>query len=83
MMTPASRLRSMCLVGLHEWTQSRPLNVVDIFPPPGFRYENPARCCARCGKRQSWLPGAAGSEIGRWCPDQDLDLGAAKPEARR
>lgn len=58
----------LCFLGIHKWELSRPVGVMDIFPPPTARYKNPTRECQRCGKAQWWLPGYGGSEIGCWCP---------------
>lgn len=58
-----------CFFGIHDWAATRPLNVYDAFPSPFDRnYKNPKRECQRCGKRQYWLPGYGGSEIGSWEP---------------
>jgi len=58
----------LCWFGLHQWRQSRELKVVDLFPPPWLKYDRPTRYCIRCQKKEHWLPGYGGSEIGCWCP---------------
>lgn len=58
-----------CFFGLHKWNQSRNITILDAFPPPFLAYENPKRMCLKCGKRQKWLPGYGGSEIGCWIGD--------------
>ena len=55
-----------CFMGLHKWKQNRELNVVDIYPPPFMKWVRPIRECEVCGKKQYWLPGYGGSEIGCW-----------------
>ena len=55
-----------CLIGWHYWSQSRPIGLIDGFPPWYAKYENPTRSCTRCPKTQSWLPGYGGSEWGCW-----------------
>jgi len=62
-------MKLRCLLG-HKWKQSRPLTLLDSFPPSFMRYENPTRECSRCGKRQRWLPGYGGSEVGCWMGEQ-------------
>lgn len=61
------RQKLLCWIGLHAWEQTRPIDpCTDSFPNPYWPYEAPIRTCGRCGKRQKWLPGYGGSEIGCW-----------------
>lgn len=61
--------RLLCWLGLHKWEQSRDVTYYDMFPAPFDQtYQAPTRVCLRCSKRQHWLPGYGGSEIGCWCP---------------
>lgn len=63
----AKAKRVCCYFGIHAWRSSRPLNVYDAFPSPfDTSYQNPTRECARCKKKQQWLPGYGGSEFGCW-----------------
>ena len=57
-----------CRLGVHKYEQSRPLVIMDIFPPFYLPYETPRRACSFCSKKQYWLPGYGGSEIGSWEP---------------
>lgn len=57
-----------CWLGIHYWEQSRPLVLMDLHPGFDAGHKNPTRGCMRCHKRQSWLPGYGGSEIGSWNP---------------
>lgn len=59
-------MNAKCCFGFHRWEQSRPISVMDAFPPPFVRYERVTRHCTRCDKSQWWLPGYGGSEIGCW-----------------
>jgi hypothetical protein len=67
---PSLWQRLMCAVGLHAWQHSRFMSVLDVFPPAGM--EPLRRQCFWCGKKQRWLPGYGGSEIGCWEPDWGL-----------
>ena len=60
-----------CLVGWHVWNATRPIGIMDGFPPPCVPYDNPRRTCRRCDKHQRWLPGYGGSEWGCWLNDTD------------
>lgn len=55
-----------CLIGLHLWIYDRELTHNDTFPYPMESYSNPMRECKHCKKRQYWLPGYGGSELGSW-----------------
>lgn len=57
--------RLLCRIGLHQWHQTRPLFVIDLFPPPGY-WDHVRRQCGRCGRQEQWLPGYGGSELGCW-----------------
>lgn len=71
--------RLLCRLGLHKWEESRDVSLYDMFPSPFDRsYQSPTRRCLRCPKKQHWLPGYGGSEIGCWCPG---DGGRHAPEA--
>ena len=68
-------MKLRCLVGLHVWTQSRAITPADYFPFSSVRYRPPTRQCSACGKRQKWLPGYGGSELGSWMTEQsDVDV---------
>jgi hypothetical protein len=58
--------RLLCKIGLHHWKKSRPLLLVDVFPPDFVDLPPLTRTCMRCDKRQKWLPGYGGSEVGCW-----------------
>lgn len=61
--------RIKCALGLHAWINDRAITPYDYFPSPMDRnWQNPVRKCARCGRRQWWLPGYGGSEPGCWRP---------------
>ena len=56
-----------CKIGIHKWEVSRGLVLYDMFPSPfDTKYKTPTRKCIKCGKKQQWLPGYGGSEIGCW-----------------
>ena len=55
-----------CFIGWHKWEQTRPVGILDGFPPWHIPYEPPKRKCLCCGKHQRWLPGYGGSEWGCW-----------------
>lgn len=65
----------LCSIGFHDWHQERPLTPYDAWPMDRA-YETPRRECRRCAKREQWLPGYGGSEIGCWTP------AASEPKAR-
>lgn len=55
-----------CFFGFHNWNQSRSIVAMDAFPPSFVKYVPPLRECRECGKKQRWLPGYGGSELGCW-----------------
>jgi len=57
---------TLCTIGMHKWNQTRPIALIDGFPPPNVKYTPPKRTCKKCGKRERWLPGYGGSEWGCW-----------------
>ena len=63
--------RFRCWIGIHYWRQSRPIGLLDGFPPINENYKLPTRKCERCGKREEWLPGYGGSEWGCWIGIQE------------
>jgi hypothetical protein len=56
----------LCKIGIHKWKQNRPLHIRDIHPGFDMQWETPTRKCLRCKKKEKWLPGYGGSEIGCW-----------------
>ncbi len=59
-----------CKLELHKWKQSNKLTLYDISPGPfDSNYQTPTRTCEKCDKKQRWLPGYGGSEIGCWLSD--------------
>ena len=63
-----------CLVGWHDWKATRPIGIMDGFPPSCVQYDNPRRTCKRCGKHQQWLPGYGGSEWGCWLNQEPANV---------
>jgi hypothetical protein len=56
-----------CKIGIHKYEMSRELKVYDIYPNTyDNNYKSPTRICLNCGKKQFWLPGYGGSELGCW-----------------
>lgn len=55
----------LCALGWHQWVMSRPLVVEDAFPM-SRAWQRPQRYCMHCPRKQSWLPGYGGSELGSW-----------------
>ena len=56
----------LCLLGFHKWEQNRSLHISDIFPFYLDEVSKVIRTCKICGKKEEWLPGYGGSEIGCW-----------------
>lgn len=46
--------RVLCKIGFHEWKYQK------------LKYDSEYRFCKRCPKKQHWLAGHGGSEIGCW-----------------
>ena len=63
-------MRLLCRLGIHRWELDRELSALDLFPPFFFPYKAPTRQCKVCGKRQRWLPGYGGSELGCWITER-------------
>jgi len=65
--------RFLCKLGIHKWKTNRQLIIRDIHPGLDSNWETPVRQCLRCGKRERWLPGYGGFEIGCWGKDWKED----------
>jgi len=61
-------MRFLCKIGFHKWEQNRELVIKDIHPGLDSNWKTPKRNCKFCGKKEYWLPGYGGSEIGSWEP---------------
>lgn len=58
----------LCKLGFHRWTYDRHFHILDIRPGFVDEYKPPIRKCRKCEKKQQWLPGYGGSEVGCWIP---------------
>ena len=57
-----------CRLGFHKWHQNKPFTPDFVFPIGGSDWK---RFCSKCGRREWWLPGYGGSEIGCWLKEAE------------
>lgn len=65
----------LCWLSLHEWKQHAPPKNKREAKISGREWTVYTKTCLRCDRREYWLPGCGGSELGCWLFDKRRPVG--------